>query len=341
MSDILLSICVSSYNRGDKCYQLVKRILAVQDKRFNVFICDDHSDKETVTKLKELTDHKVKLIQNDRNIGPCPNWFETINCGNGQYILHLLDRDDIDVSYLTIILDILEKNSVGAGYFGKSAISPVKELERQRNFAICKKGREAFLAMGVPIHPTGFFVKKEVWKQGNYKKFFYESDKYGIYPHAYVLGIIASKRDVLFSPISFYQYMYRQNNKRSRFYDKKINKDYWWLPDSVMSTDNRLILYLSQYADDAYKEEFICQRFRHALYRTTLLYKKVVGNQLEMERYGLPVKIISSWELIINSLKYRLVFAHVLNKLEMRHKSIVNQIDQIWIENLKEIMKEC
>lgn len=340
MSDILLSICISSYNRGDKCYQLVNRILTIQDERYNIFICDDHSEEKTLMKLQKFVDNKVKLIQNDRNVGPCSNWFETINCGNGKYILHLLDRDDIDVSYLTVILDILEKNSVGAGYFGKSAISPVKGIKRQTNFSVCGKGREAFLMMGIPIHPTGFFVEKKIWKCGNYKKFFYESDKYGIYPHAYVLGVIAVKRDVLFSPIPFYESMYRLNNKRSRFYEKKTNKDYWWLPDSVMSTDNRLILYLSQFADDSYKEEFICQRFKHALYRTTLWYRKVAGNQLDMDRYGLPIKNISSWVLIFYSLKYRLVFTHILNRLQMKHKGIIKQIDKIWLENLKTIIKE-
>ncbi len=341
MSDILLSICISSYNRGDKCCQLVKRILSIQDERYNIFICDDCSDENTFIKLKSLIDHKVELIQNDRNLGPCSNWFETINCGNGKYILHLLDRDDIDVRYLTTILDILEKNSVGAGYFGKSAVSPVREIERQKNFAVCRKGREAFLMMGVPIHPTGFFVERNIWREKNYKRFFYESNKYGIYPHAYVLGMIAAERDVLYSPIPFYESMYRLNNKRSRFYEKKANKDYWWLPDSVMNTDNRLIMYLSQFADESYKEEFICQRFSHALYRTTLWYKKIAANQLDMERYGLPIKNISSWELIFYSLKYRMVFSHVLKKLQMEHENVVKQVNKIWLENLKTIIREC
>lgn len=339
MKKVLLSICISSYNRGDKCLQLVKRILTVQDERYNIFICDDHSNEDTLIKLRSLTNYKVALIQNEKNLGACSNWFKTIDCGNGTYILHVLDRDDIDVSYLMTILNILEQNSVGGGYFGKSEISPLDGISKQKNFAICKKGREASLMMGVPVHPTGFFVEREMWEKGDYKKFFYESDKYGIYPHAYILGIIASKRDMLYSPIPFYYYMYRLNNKSSRFYEKNIRKDYWWLPDSVIKTDNQLLLYLSKYADDSYKKELVYRRFKHGIYRATILYKKVVANQMEMERYGLQVKNVSTEELLLNSLKYRVTFNYILNRLQMRSRSITNQINEIWYENIKTIMK--
>ena len=245
----------------------------------------------------------------------------------------------IDTDYVSTILDILEQNSVGAGYFGRSAISPVEGIEKQRNFAICKKGKEAFLMMGIPIHPTGFFVERKTWKRGNFKKFFYESEKYGIYPHAYALGIIAAKRDVIYSPIPFYKFMYRGDNRRSRFYEKRKVKDYWWLPDVVMKTDNQLILYLSQFADDEYKEEFICRRFRHGLYRATLLYRRVEANVLDMERYGLEIRNVPQWELLLGSLKYRIVFQYILEKLQMK-EDMKHQIYRIWYENIKMILNE-
>ena len=97
MEEVLLSICISSYNRGDKCQQLVNRILTLEDDRYNIFLCDDYSDEDTRLKLRSLVSQKVTLIQNEGNIGPCPNWFQTIDSGNGRYILHVLDRDDIDV----------------------------------------------------------------------------------------------------------------------------------------------------------------------------------------------------------------------------------------------------
>lgn len=341
MEGILLSICISSYNRGSKCFQLVKKILSVRDDRFNIFICDDHSDKETIRIIKELVSPKIKLIFNEENIGACQNWFRTIDSGDGKYILHVLDRDDIEIRYLKTILDILEKNSVGAGYFGKSSIVPSEGIKKKTNYAICKSGREAFLTVGgIPIHPTGFFVKRDLWRKYNFKKFFFDSNKFGIYPHSYVISVISTKKDILYSPISFYYYIYNQNNRKSRFYQKQNNVDYWWLPDKVEHTYNSLILYLIKFADAGYKDEFICRRFYDGLNRATFVFKKIVSDEQEMGRYGVNIRYVCSWQLLLISLKYRVVFEYVLNKVGMRKKDILKKINNIWISNLKTIVKE-
>ncbi len=341
MESTLLSICISSYNHGSKCVQLVKKILSIKDKRYNIFICDDNSDEETILKLKTLMDHQVTVIFNKRNVGPCQNWYRTIDSGNGKYILHILDRDDVQVKYLKMIMDILEKNSVGAGYCGRSSAILMKETEKKTGYAICGKGREAFLTLGgVPVHPTGFVVEKKIWKQDNYKKFFYDTDKYGIYPHSYVLGIIAVKRDLLFSPVLFYQHIYRSDNKRSGFYKRSNNSNYWWLPRNIIKAYNCLILYLVRVIDDSYKGEFICKKFSDGLDRATLVYRNVVGNQQEMERYGLQIDYISPWELLIISIKYKMIFTHILKKIGMNKKDIRKKLDNIWRQKIVEIIKE-
>lgn len=341
MGGLLLSICISSYNRGSKCFRLAKKIMSVKDDRFNIYICDDHSDKETIRIIKGLNSPKVKLIFNEKNIGPCQNWFRTIDSGDGKYILHILDRDDIEIKYVTTILDILEENFVGAGYFGKSSIVPSKRIEKKTNYAICKSGRDAFLTVGgIPIHPTGFFVERNLWKKYGFKKFFFDQEKYGIYPHSYVISIISTMRDILYSPISFYYHIYDQNNRKSRFYDKQNKKNYWWLPDNVIKTYNYLILYLIKFADDEYKNEFICRRFYDGLNRATFVYRHIVSDQQEMERYGVDVDYVCSFQLLLVSLKYRFVFGYLLNKTDIEKKDILEKINNIWLSNLKAIVKE-
>lgn len=341
MGDTLLSICISSYNHGDKCVQLVNHILRVKDKRYNIIICDDNSDEKTIRELRTLSDAKVILIKNKNNLGACKNWFKTIDSGTGQYILHILDRDTISANFLSVILDILQKESVGGGYFGRSALYPVEGIAKRKHYAICRKGREAFLTMaGVPIHPTGFLVQRDLWKKGDYKNYFCFPEKYGIYPHAYVLGELAVKSNLIYSPIPFCSFTYRGSNKLSRFYEKSKNKDYWWLPENVMKTDNRLMYYLSKIADNSYKDEFICRRFKDALNRATIIYKRMAASQQEMEHYGLSASDISGWELLRASLKYKMNFTYVLKKMNMDEKKIHKQLMDIWLENMKAILKE-
>lgn len=336
MNDILLSICISSYNKGAKCCQLVRKILAIKDNRYNVFICDDCSTEETLQNLHSLHSSKVTLVRNRKNVGPCKNWFKTIDCGNGKYILQVMDRDDINVDNLVKILDLLEKHTVGAGYIGKSAMKLDKKKE---NLVIYNKGREAFLTMaGVPVHPTGFLINRMQWKKGNYQKFFYQYQKYGIYPHSYVLGRVAVQSDMLYMPVSFCSYVYAGENRKSIFYEKIKSKDYWWLPDSVMRTANQLILYLYKFADDEYKKDFVCRRFQDGLYRATLGYKGTASNSLEMAHYGLSTQYVSNTELFFISLKYLFVFTYVQKKLRCQVKNIRKELIKIWVTNLKDII---
>ena len=338
MQNVLLSICISSYNKGNKCVRLVQNLLTVTDDRFNVFICDDCSDEDTFQKLQTLQSSKVILVRNEKNVGPCKNWYKTIDCGDGKYVLQVLDRDDIDVKAIPSILDILENHSIGAGYIGKAAINLTRN-NRGGNYAICQKGKEAFLAMGgVPIHPTGFLISKIVWDKGCFKKFFYQDEKYGIYPHSYILGIIAAKRNMLYMPIPFYTYAYKGENKRSAFYQKINNKDYWWLPNNVMKTANQLMLYLYHFADDGYKEEFIIKRLQEGLIRATRGYKAAVSDSGEMEHYGMETHEVSKMELLTISTKYYFIFRYILNKLGIQDKGIRKKLNKVWIENYKSLI---
>lgn len=338
MQDVLLSICISSYQKGSRCIQLVQDLLAVKDNRFNVFICDDCSDDDTVQKLCKLQDDKMILIRNEKNVGPCKNWYNTIDCGDGKYILQVLDRDDINIDMIPIILDVLEEGVIGAGYIGNSAINSVQHGHKGR-FALCQKGEEAFLAMaGVPIHPTGFLVRKAVWKRGHFKKFFYQDEKYGIYPHSYVMGIIAAKQNMLYMPVSFCTYEYKGENKRSRFYQNFDKKNYWWLPDNVIKTANQLILYLYHVADDRYREEFVIRRVQEGLVRATRGYWAAITDVNEMEHYGVGTHNVSKWELLIISAKYYFIFKHVLDKLNLQSKGMKKRVNRIWMEHVKSLM---
>lgn len=338
MRNVLLSICISSYKKGNRCTQLVRNLLTVMDDRFNIFICDDCSDSDTVRNLRELQSSKVALVRNENNLGPCKNWYRTIDCGNGEYILQVLDRDDIDVGVIRDVLNILEKHPVGAGYIGKSAINSVRR-QRGEKFTVCRKGEEAFLAMaGVPIHPTGFLVNRTVWERGNFKKFFEESEKYGIYPHSYVMGIIAAKQNMLYMPASFCTYEYKGENKRSGFYQNFDKKNYWWLPDNIIKTANQLILYLYHAPDEDYRDEFVIRRTREGLVRATRGYRAAITDVNEMKHYGVETHNVSKWELLIISVKYYFIFKHVLKKLDLQSGDIKKRVNRIWAENIKSMM---
>lgn len=340
MENILLSICISSYNRGKKCAKLVHDILKINDDRFNIFICDDCSDNKSLSELLPLQNEKVVLNKHMKNAGACLNWYRTINSGNGKYILHILDRDDISVNYIISLLDILENFSVAGGYVGISAINLTHKMSENADYEILEKGREAFTIMaGVPIHPTGFLVNREYWQAGKYRKFFCNQAKYGIYPHSYVLGALASQANMLYMPVAFWKSFYRGCNRHSRFYGKSGQKDYWWLPDSVIKAANCLLLYLYPLADDEYKEEFLCNRLREGIYRSTIGYRNTVSMKSEMDRYGLQAHNVSKVRMLLIILKYKIVFRHILKKLDGEKKCNRFHFISIWNQGIYDVLR--
>ena len=119
ISEPVLSICISTYNRGEKTEALVKNILNVPSLEITVVVVDDHSSDDTAERLSQIQDARLHFYSNTVNRGARENWFETINHGCGKYILHLLDRDWIYSEYLLALLEVLNKGSIRFGYIGR------------------------------------------------------------------------------------------------------------------------------------------------------------------------------------------------------------------------------
>lgn len=340
MQQKTLSICISTYNRCEQCINLVNKIFRLKDERYNVIICDDRSSDNTVSILNKLPYRNLKIKENKKNLGPCKNWYHTINSGDAKYVLHVLDRDTIKISQLQYLIDLLEKYEVSGGYIGASAIKELKESQTEEKAYIYSKGKDAFLYMGgVPVHPTGFIVHRQFWGQCQMKKFFYLTDKYGIYPHSYVLAHMALYGDLLYIPSNFYSYKYIGKNSKSRFYKK--NDRFWWMPESVMDVAIKLIFYLYPFADTEYGDEFIIRRFQDGLYRSTITYKETIGCKSEMEHYGLYPKDVSNLELLWISIWFCLRFLTFLKKQNIESKkSIVTMMYSSWKSIVGKIIKE-
>lgn len=158
--DIILSICISSYNRSEKVELLVKEILKSKSTKISVVVVDDFSEDDTIKKLKQISDNRLLIFQNKKNVGAKKNWYNTIEKGNGKFILHVLDRDWINIKYIDELLNELENIDIGFGYVG-DIFSKGIVVNNEKKYQIFEKGKEASKMWALTaIHPTGFFSKK-------------------------------------------------------------------------------------------------------------------------------------------------------------------------------------
>lgn len=123
----LLSICLITYNHASFIEQAVEGVL-IQKTSFlwELIIADDCSTdgtKEIVLNYRNKYPDIIKLILQERNVGPEKNWFELIHTPESKYIAYF-DGDDYwtDPLKLQKQVDFLENNNDVALCFHNSII---------------------------------------------------------------------------------------------------------------------------------------------------------------------------------------------------------------------------
>ena len=311
--DPLLSICISSYNKGEKCVDMVSRLLEINDDRFNIVICDDNSDELSVKLLRKINSNRVIVKYNHNNLGACPNWYETINQGNGKYLLHVLDRDYIETGIIKLLVDYLEVNEIGVGYIGNYPVY------RSNSFFDKFPPGEGTVSRigGIPVHPTGFLIKKSKWNSKSFKEFFYNNSKYGIYPHSYIIGIVGLKEEVLFVRSIFCRYVYSLE-KKSSFYKNMAKKNFWWEPKAVFDTCVKMTIQICKYFNDSsYKNDFIANVFEYSILRGTVGYRDAMLDKRLMAHYSQKVKNVSIVKVLMYNAVFSLGFISYLRKFDI------------------------
>ncbi len=92
--DELVSVCIPAYNNEKDIRATVDSILGQTYSNIELVITDDASTDRTVEIIKSFSDPRIKLFQNEKNLGMSGNWNHCIECAGGKYI-KLVCADDI------------------------------------------------------------------------------------------------------------------------------------------------------------------------------------------------------------------------------------------------------
>lgn len=186
MNEYILSFCIPVYNHASLTCRIVNNLLQCKDKRIQVVVSDDGSTDNTVERLRELTDERLKIVTSSYNQGAQRNWYRTLMEGDGKWLYLLIGRDAVNsykIDSLLKLLETLEKKNVGfvretnSVKKGTRVYSAVESLKYLLDFA----------------HPTGSIFLREAFRTPPDKKHYYEIAD--IYPENYVKRDIA--RDYL------------------------------------------------------------------------------------------------------------------------------------------------
>lgn len=108
----LISIAMCSYNGERFIKEQIDSILSQTYRNFELIVVDDGSNDSTVTIIKEyqIKDDRIKLFQNEKNLGFVKNFEKAISLCSGDFIA-LADQDDVwKKNKLQVFVENIGKN---------------------------------------------------------------------------------------------------------------------------------------------------------------------------------------------------------------------------------------
>lgn len=156
----ILAICIPTFNRGEKLCQLVKDLLTCSDQRFCVHVSDNCSTDGTINKLRKINNPRLSIVSTTTHIPAYDNYHNAIVTSPSQYALLLLDKERLNVGYITKFIDFLEYQKPNFGY-----------LENQGGYKIETEynsyhaGYQCVMSCGGgDNHPSGFYYLTEIYR---------------------------------------------------------------------------------------------------------------------------------------------------------------------------------
>jgi len=115
-----VSILIPVYNREKLIEETVKSALNQTYKDFEIVIVDNKSTDSTWAIIQKLVqeDERIKIFQNNTNIGPVRNWKRCVDEANGEYGKILWSDDLIAPGFLEKTVPFLEDDDVGFVFTG-------------------------------------------------------------------------------------------------------------------------------------------------------------------------------------------------------------------------------
>jgi glycosyltransferase involved in cell wall biosynthesis len=93
-SQPIVSICIPSYNSEEFIATTLESVLSQKFADFEVVVADDKSTDGTIPVIKAFKDPRIRLVENEQNLGLGRNWNNVLSCARGEYV-KLLGDDDV------------------------------------------------------------------------------------------------------------------------------------------------------------------------------------------------------------------------------------------------------
>ncbi|RCX19062.1 glycosyl transferase family 2 [Fontibacillus phaseoli] len=127
---VLLSICIPSYNRGNRAYENILHLLKLYyDEEIEFIISNNGTQNETTeyyNAIEDIKDTRIKYYAFKENMGFAINCCKICEMASGKFILLVSDEDLVNLSVLPSIMNLLTPSDSGLSILKTSTNSNYK-----------------------------------------------------------------------------------------------------------------------------------------------------------------------------------------------------------------------
>lgn len=284
----ILEICIPTYNRKDVLILDVKRYLASSDRRYRIVIQDNASTDNTKDEIKKLNNPRIKYRRNKENFGGPVNGLKALANNEADYLLFVIDKDQVQIEELSAFIDFLEENSPDFGYINL-------QIENNNSTVFYNKGYEAAANLGfLSKHPSGYFFKRKLFDE------VINTDWFKSLPSSFDfnLDIVAGALSINHAGVVYGKPLIRNANYRKFPTTIKTltynNDNFYFSPQVVITTMKYYLKCVFANSLDLKLIKRICRVIlSREANRVTFGYKLLLDNKKICDYYGLQMRCLS------------------------------------------------
>jgi len=189
--DILLSVCIPTYNRASILRNTVFNLLKFKQSKFEIVISDNGSTDDTYEVIRRFNDNRIKYYSNNENKGGTFNIIRVLELAIGKYVVLLSDEDDLNIDNIFRVIDMFKPNNPGLFLgniikFDHSSLHDFKtELHSPGYISLLRFGFRSSYVSGI------VFLKESL----DFEKYYEQLSlpNYGfldLYPHQYLVNYL-------------------------------------------------------------------------------------------------------------------------------------------------------
>lgn len=283
--EIILSICIASYNHGHHIHPLIERLLTYTGDDLEIVVSDNRSTDDTVGLLETVQDKRLILIKGSENRGPTANYMRALAAGSGKYVMFMTDKDTLETSSLPLVIQALRTYTFTAGYFA------LDYSGEQWNVQFCANRRDCFKHFAyLSKHPTGYVYNNALLKKLNIEKNFSDASVVGFFPFEFLAAELCMHGNCALLAIPFCitgKLVLGQQKETSMTYSE-AKQNLFFSPSARFEMFERYTVHLNTLnLNKGARLSILRDILRRAYFEGTHNYLTIINNEAMRIHYGI------------------------------------------------------